>query len=341
MYYQVATSHLPAPPLLRAVLKLYYKVASSQLLPTHQFSASSSPATPRTTVVRQSRQCSSPSSPDTPRPQVVLPTRQFSSSRSPATPRTSHYHVASSPLPAPHLKNRTFCFGHRFQQTRATLSFDTNDLVCLAHARTYDNGEDMPHASTPYKVHALAPRITTHDLMRGDKAVKRAETMLPTHPLHPNTAKESQTPQNEETRQSREQKRCDPPNPPKHSQGEPDTSEEETRQSREQKRCDPPNPPEHSQGEPDTSKEETRQSREQKRCDPPSPPHKKGGANPPTTKEALRLPKPKADTDGNSAAVGVQRRKVIFCVAGNKKPKAVASFTYRCLGRTHPDKPIF
>ena len=52
------------------VLKLYYKVASSQLpapqiaprtkvvLPSHQFSSSSSPDTPRTKVVLQSRQCS-------------------------------------------------------------------------------------------------------------------------------------------------------------------------------------------------------------------------------------------------------------------------------------------
>ena len=52
------------------VLKLYYKVASSQLpapqiaprtkvvLPSHQFSSSSSPDTPRTKVVLRSRQCS-------------------------------------------------------------------------------------------------------------------------------------------------------------------------------------------------------------------------------------------------------------------------------------------
>ena len=55
---------------LLRVLKLYYKVASSQLLapqiaprtkvvlPSHQFSPSSSPDTPRTEVVLQSRQCS-------------------------------------------------------------------------------------------------------------------------------------------------------------------------------------------------------------------------------------------------------------------------------------------
>ena len=65
LYYKVASSHLTfhLHRLLR-VLKLYYKVASSQLpapqiaprtkvvLPSHQFSSSSSPDTPRT------RQCS-------------------------------------------------------------------------------------------------------------------------------------------------------------------------------------------------------------------------------------------------------------------------------------------
>ena len=72
---KVASSHLPAPQLLR-VLKLYYKVASSQLpapqiaprtkvvLETRQFSASSSTATPRTKVVLQSRQFSASSSTD-------------------------------------------------------------------------------------------------------------------------------------------------------------------------------------------------------------------------------------------------------------------------------------
>ena len=58
------------PHRLLRVLKLYYKVASSQLpapqiaprtkvvLPSHQFSSSSSPDTPRTKVVLQSRRCS-------------------------------------------------------------------------------------------------------------------------------------------------------------------------------------------------------------------------------------------------------------------------------------------
>ena len=64
-------------PLLRALLKLYYKVASSQLLPTHQFSSSHSPATLRT--------------------KVVLPSRHFSSSSSPATSRTTQVVLQSRP----------------------------------------------------------------------------------------------------------------------------------------------------------------------------------------------------------------------------------------------------
>ena len=76
------------------VLKLYYKVASSQLpapqiaphtkvvLQSRQFSSSSSPDTPRTKVVLQSRQFSSSSSPETPRTKVVLQSRQFSASSS-------------------------------------------------------------------------------------------------------------------------------------------------------------------------------------------------------------------------------------------------------------------
>ena len=55
LYYQVASSHLPAPQLVR-VLKLYYKVASSQL-PAPQIA-------PRTKVVLETRQFSASSSTD-------------------------------------------------------------------------------------------------------------------------------------------------------------------------------------------------------------------------------------------------------------------------------------
>ena len=48
-----------------------------------------SQVTPRTGVVLPSRQFSSSSSPDTPRTRVVLPSRQFSSSSSPDTPAYS------------------------------------------------------------------------------------------------------------------------------------------------------------------------------------------------------------------------------------------------------------
>ena len=92
LYYQVATSHLPAPPLLRALIKLYYKVASSQLLPTHQFSSSQSPATLRTKVVLPGRQFSSSSSPPTLHTKVVLQSRQFSA--------TAHSPVLIFPLPS-------------------------------------------------------------------------------------------------------------------------------------------------------------------------------------------------------------------------------------------------
>ena len=92
LYYKVASSQLPAPQLLRA-LQLYYKVASSQLpapqiAPRTKVVLQSSPATPRTTVVLQSRQFSSSSSPASPRTKVVLQCHQFSSSNSPDTPRT-------------------------------------------------------------------------------------------------------------------------------------------------------------------------------------------------------------------------------------------------------------
>ena len=58
---------LPAPQILR-VLKF--------VLQGRQFSASSSPDTPRTTVVLPSHQFSSSSSPDTPRTKVALQSRQ-------------------------------------------------------------------------------------------------------------------------------------------------------------------------------------------------------------------------------------------------------------------------
>ena len=74
------------------------------LLPTCQFSSSSSPDTPRTQVVLPSHQFSSSSCPDTPHTTVVLPSRQFSSSSSPETPPTTVVlQRRSSHLPAPQL----------------------------------------------------------------------------------------------------------------------------------------------------------------------------------------------------------------------------------------------
>ena len=80
LHYQVASSQLPAPQLLR--------VRTTVVLQSRQCSSSSSPDTPRTKVVLPSHQFSSSHSPATPRTKVVLPSRQFSSSSSPATPRT-------------------------------------------------------------------------------------------------------------------------------------------------------------------------------------------------------------------------------------------------------------
>ena len=95
-YYKVASCHLPAPQLLR-VLQLYYKVASSHLparqilraLQSYYHVASSHLPAPQILrvlkVVLPSPQFSSSSSPDTPRTQVALASRQFSPSSSPAT----------------------------------------------------------------------------------------------------------------------------------------------------------------------------------------------------------------------------------------------------------------
>ena len=105
------------------VLKFYYKVASSQLpapqiaprtkvvLPSRQFSSSSSTDTPRTKVVLPSRQFSSSSSPDTPHTKVVLQSRQSHLPHLPAPQMLCvlklHYKVASSQLPAPQIAPRT------------------------------------------------------------------------------------------------------------------------------------------------------------------------------------------------------------------------------------------
>ena len=198
MYYQVATSHLPAPQLLR-VLKLYYAVASSQLpapqiaprtkvvLQSHQFSASSSPATPRTTVVLQSRQCSSPSSPDTPRPQVVLPTRQFSSSRSPATPRTTlalprrQFSASSSPAT---LRTRV---AYQIALSSAFRALDTHDLrrglrgqpanrtlACISRTR---------HARSPQRVARAAGKSHSRLHFARSKRTIYAEGCADSRPL--------------------------------------------------------------------------------------------------------------------------------------------------------------
>ena len=106
LYYKVASSQLPAPQILR-VLNLYYPVASSHLpaprllrvlklyypviLPSHQFSSGHSPDTPRTTVVLRVLKLYYPlASSHLPTPQLLRVLKLY-------------YHVASSQLPAPQL----------------------------------------------------------------------------------------------------------------------------------------------------------------------------------------------------------------------------------------------
>ena len=126
---------------LLRVLKLYYKVASSQLpapqiaprakvvLPSRQFSSSSSPDTPRTKVALPSRQFSSSSSPDTPRAKVALQSRQFSSSSSSSSPDTLRTKVVlqSRQFPA---SRSTDCSAHQSCTSESpVLSFQLHRLL--------------------------------------------------------------------------------------------------------------------------------------------------------------------------------------------------------------------
>ena len=88
----------------------FYRYLTRTLTP--QFSASSSPDTPRTKVALQVASSQLPAPQIAPRTKVVLESRQFSSSSSPDTPRILrvlklYYKVASSQLPAPEIAPRT------------------------------------------------------------------------------------------------------------------------------------------------------------------------------------------------------------------------------------------
>ena len=128
LYYQVTSSHLPAPQVLRAIPLQSRQFSSSSspdtprtkvVLPCRQFSFSSSPATPRTKVVLQSRQFSSSSSLYTPRTKVVLQSRQFSSSSSPDTPRTKVVLQSRQFSSYGHRTNRTFACTSRTRHARS------------------------------------------------------------------------------------------------------------------------------------------------------------------------------------------------------------------------------
>ena len=109
LFYKVASSHPPAPQILR-VLKLYYPLTSSHL-PTPQLlcvlklyyhvASSPLPASQRLRVLKLYYAVASsqlPAPQIAPRTKVVLETRQLSASSSTATPRTKVVlHFALSP----------------------------------------------------------------------------------------------------------------------------------------------------------------------------------------------------------------------------------------------------
>ena len=166
---------LPAPQILR-VLKLYYKVASSQL-PAPQIA-------PRTKVVLQSRQFShqfsSSSSPDTPHTKVVLQSRQCS----PAF-RALDTHDLRRGLRG-HRTNRTLtCISrtrHARSPQRVARAWNTShSRLHFAHSTRTISAEGCARMGQI----ALSPAfrtLDTHDLCRGlrVKSPKRAfRTRLP------------------------------------------------------------------------------------------------------------------------------------------------------------------
>ena len=143
--------------------------------------------------------------------------------------------------------------------------------------------------------------------------------MLPTHPPHPNTAKESQTPQ--KRKRDSQESRKDVTHPTHPNTAKESQTPQKRKQDSQESRKDVTHPTHPNTAKESQTPQKRKQDNQESRKDVTHPPHKKGGPNPPTTKEALRLPKPKADTDGNSAAVGVQRRKVFFVLQATKNQK--------------------
>ena len=169
---------------LLRVLKLYYKVASSQLpapqiaprakvvLPSRQFSSSSSPDTPRTKVALPSRQFSSSSSPDTPRAKVALQSRQFSSSSSSSSPgalRTKVVLQRTKVVPQSRqfsASSSTDCSAHQSCTSESpVLSFQLHRLP-----RVLKLYKQIASSHLPAPQIALSPAfraLDTHDLRRG------------------------------------------------------------------------------------------------------------------------------------------------------------------------------
>ena len=153
LYYKVASSQLPAPQLApRTKVALQSRQFSSSsspdtprtkvVLESRQFSSSSSPHTPRTQVALQSRQFSASSSPDTPRTKVVLQSRQFSSSSSPDAPRTQvalqsrQFSATRSPQRVARDKTKSHSRLHFARSTR-TISAEGCPRQIQNHARLH------------------------------------------------------------------------------------------------------------------------------------------------------------------------------------------------------------
>ena len=192
---------LPAPQILR--------VLKTVVLQGRQFSASSSPHTPRTTVVLQGRQFSASSSADcsaysscttkspvlsfqlqqiAPRTKVVLPSHQFSSSSSPDTPRTKVVLQSRQCSPAFRALDthdlRRGLRGHRTNRTLACISRTRHARSPQRVARAWDKSHSRLHFAHSTRTisaegcaHmgqiALSPAfraLDTHDLRRGLRA---------------------------------------------------------------------------------------------------------------------------------------------------------------------------
>ena len=157
---------------------MYYQVI---VLPSHQFSSSHSPDTPRTKVVLPRRQFSS----------TQLQSHQFSSSNSPDTPRTQvvvasshlptpqllrvlklYYKVASSQLPAPQIPPRTKVVLQSRQFSASSSPATPRTTVALPCRQFSSSRSPATPRTKVFKVH-LSPAsraLDAPDLRRGLRA---------------------------------------------------------------------------------------------------------------------------------------------------------------------------